>query len=274
VSGRVTPWRVAWFRFRVTLGRRRHAYLALVVLVGLVGGVAMGSVVAARRTYASYPEFLAGTNPSDLIVQPTTNPGYAPGFLDQIASLPHVRKVETTASFNAATLTRRGGIATVLITQVELFASLDGLYTDQDRLTITAGRRANPARADEIVASTEAAQVLGLHVGSHLSVGVQSSSSAPSGSFRKLSLTVVGLGVFNIQVVQDDIEKDRTGFLVGTPALARMIVPCCAAYEYAGLRLDHGSRDDAAVEQEYSRRSGRRPSPWPCSARSPGSPRC
>jgi FtsX-like permease family len=244
--------RIAAYRFRATFRRRWAGYLAVALLVGLVGGVAMGSVVAARRTYASYPKFLAGTNPSDLTVQPTTNPPYSPGFLDQIARLPHVRKVETTEGFTAATLTRRGGIGTVLIAQVELIASLNGLYSSQDRLTITAGRRADPARADEVVASTEAAQVLGLHVGSHLSVGVLSSSSAASGSFRKLSLTVVGLGVFNIQVVQDDIEKDRTGFLVGTPALARMIVPCCAAYDYVGLRLDQGSRDDAAVEQEYS----------------------
>ena len=53
-------------------------YLALAVLIGLVGGVAMASVVAARRTDSSYPEFLASTNPSDLIVQPSTPPPYSP----------------------------------------------------------------------------------------------------------------------------------------------------------------------------------------------------
>ena len=43
------------------------------MLIGLVGGVAMGSVTAARRTDASYPKFLASTNPSDLVVQPFTD---------------------------------------------------------------------------------------------------------------------------------------------------------------------------------------------------------
>jgi|CZKT01.1.fsa_nt_gi hypothetical protein len=243
--------RVAWYRFRATFRRRLGGYLTLAVLIGLVGGVAMGSMVAARRTYASYPKFLASTNPSDLIVQPTTTPTYSPRFLDQLARLPDVRKVATSAGFTAATLTPRGRIGTFLLTQVELIASLNGLYSSEDRLTITTGHVADPRRADQIVASTEAAAVLGLHVGSHVSVGIVANASQHASFYRKLNLTVVGLGVFNIQVVQDDIEKDRTGFLVGTPALARLIVPCCASYEYVGLRLAGGSKDDSFVEQKY-----------------------
>ena len=243
---------VAWYRFRATLRRRWTGYVALAVLVGLVGGVALASVVAARRTDSSYPDYLAGTNPSDLIVQPSTTPAYAPAFLDgSLARLKHVAHVESAEGFNAATLTPRGGIATFLITQVELVASLDGLYSDQDRLTIVGGHRANPARADQVVATTQAASVLGLHVGSHISVGVLPNAARTHSDFRKLKLTVVGLGVLNTQVVQDDIDRDRTGFLIGTPALARMIVPCCANYEYVGLQLAGGSSDDAAVEQEY-----------------------
>lgn len=244
--------RAAWYRFRATLRRRWSGYVGLAVLVGLVGGVALAAMAAARRTDSSYPDFLAGTNPSDLIVQPTTLPPYAPGFLSgQLARLPHVSHVETAAGFNAATLTPRGGIATFLITQVELVASLDGLYSDQDRLTIVRGRRADPARADQVVATTQAASVLGLHVGSHISVGVLPNAARTHSDFRKLQLTVVGLGVLNTQVVQDDIDRDRTGFLIGTPALAATIVPCCAAWEYVGLRLAGGSSDDAAAEKEY-----------------------
>jgi hypothetical protein len=44
-------WRVAWYRFRVTLRRRRGGYLALALLIGLVGGIALGSAAAARRTW-------------------------------------------------------------------------------------------------------------------------------------------------------------------------------------------------------------------------------
>ena len=57
---------VAWYRFTATFGRRWGGYLAIVLLIGMIGGIAMASVAAARRTQSSYPAFLASTNPSDL----------------------------------------------------------------------------------------------------------------------------------------------------------------------------------------------------------------
>ena len=57
---------VARYRFGATFRRRWGGYLAIALLIGLVGGVAMGSIAAARRTQSSYPAFLASTNASDL----------------------------------------------------------------------------------------------------------------------------------------------------------------------------------------------------------------
>jgi hypothetical protein len=105
--------RVAWYRFQATFRRRWAGYLALAVLIGLVGGVAMASVVAARRTYASYPKFLASTNPSDLVVQPFTKTDYSPGFVRQLTRLPHVRSAAVAVPFNAITLTPRGKLGIV-----------------------------------------------------------------------------------------------------------------------------------------------------------------
>ena len=246
----------AWYRFRATLGRRRSGYLALAILIGLVGGVAMGSMVAARRTYSSYPEFLAGTNPSDLVVQPFTAPAYSPGFVRQLARLPHVNRVAVAVPFTAATLTPGGGVGTVLLAHVQLVASVaspDGLYSGQDRVTIVQGRRADPARPDEVVATPDAAALLHLHVGSQLRVGLISSSQQGSGSpsNRRADLLVVGIGVFNTQVLQDGIDSGRTGFLLGTPALAREFASCCAIGMNVGLQLDGGSRYGTAVGKEY-----------------------
>ena len=103
--------RLAWYRFRATFRRRWGGYLALAVLIGLVGGVAMGSVAAARRTDSSYPKFLASTNPSDLVVQPFTTPSYSPGFVRQLARLPHVNGVAVAVPLSAVTLTPRGSSA-------------------------------------------------------------------------------------------------------------------------------------------------------------------
>ena len=242
--------RVAGYRFRATFRRRWGGYLTLALLIGLVGGVALGSLTAARRTYASYPAFLASTNPSDLLVLPSTN-GPDPGLVHELARLPHVRSAEAGEQLTAVTLTPRGGVGTVLITQVELIASPDGLFTDQDRLKIAQGRAANPARADEVVATNEAASVLGLHVGSRIPVGIQPDNATGPGSFRKTELTVVGIGVLGIQLVHDDIDTNRAGFLVGTPALLWEYESCCATNSYDGLQLDGGSHSDVPALQEY-----------------------
>ena len=245
--------RVAWYRLRATFWRRLGGYLALAMLIGLVGGVAMASVTAARRTDASYPKFLAGTNPSDLVVQPFTTPAYAPGFVRELARLPHVRGAAVAVPLTAATITPGGKPATVLLAHVQLTAPVagpGGLYSGQDRVTITAGRRANPARPDEVVATPDAAALLHLRVGSRVRVALISNSK--SGGFHgRADLTVVGIGVLNTQVLQDTVDSGRTGFLVGTPALGREFAACCASGMEIGLRLDGGSRYTPAVGREY-----------------------
>ena len=250
VTGSVLP--VAWYRFRATLRRRWPGYLALALLIGLVGGVALGALTAARRTYASYPALLASTNPSDLLVLPQTSTP-EPGLVSQLARLPGVRGAEEGEQITAATLTPGGRIKTILETQVELVASPDGLFTDQDRLKIVQGRAANPARADEVVATNEAASVLHLHVGQRIPVGIQRDASQNIDVDARTELTVVGIGVLGIQIVHDDIDSNRAGFLVGTPALLRRYESCCATNSYDGLQLAGGSRSDVPVEQEYER---------------------
>ncbi len=153
----------------------------LAVLIGIVGGVAMASMVAARRTDASYPKFLASTNPSDLVVQPFTAPAYSPAFARQLARLPHVRQVAVAVPLTAATIDPAGKLGTVLLAHVQLAASLagaGGLYSALDRITITAGRRADPARPDEVVATPDAAALLHLHVGSRVRVALIGNSAA------------------------------------------------------------------------------------------------
>ena len=171
----------------------------------------------------------------------------------RLARLPRVRRAEEGEQITAATLTRGGRIKTILETQVELVASPDGLFTDQDRLKIIQGRAARPARADEVVATSEAAAVLHLHVGSRLLVGIQRDQTQNVHVDSRTRLTVVGIGVLGIQLVHDDIDTNRAGFLVGTPALLRRYESCCATNSYDGLQLAGGARSDAAVEQEYER---------------------
>src|SRR6516225_3145812 len=143
--------RVAWYRFRCTWGERWGGYLALALLLGLVGGLATGSVAAARRTQAAFPAYLASTNSSDLtVLTGLSGPGsgYDPALIRKIAGLPDVRRVENYALMDAAVLAPNG---TVAFNAMGIPGSIDGEYFTQDRPTIVQGRMANPNRADEVV---------------------------------------------------------------------------------------------------------------------------
>jgi hypothetical protein len=91
----------SWYRFATSWRRLGPGYPALILIVGLGGGLALGSVAAARRTASSYSVFLASTNPSDLTIE---SAGGGPGpftmaldqrFVDAISKFPHVRRVES-----------------------------------------------------------------------------------------------------------------------------------------------------------------------------------
>ena len=243
---------VLWYRFRATFGQRWPGYLAIALLIGLVGGVALASIAGARRTESSYPKFLAGTDPSDLLVQPNITVSCTSGLIAQISRLPHVKRVSCANSYGAATLTPSGDLKQVLLAQVELIASDDGEYSQQDRVTITAGRAADPSRVDEVVATPTAAAFLGLHVGSHFTIGVFRSTQTDLTPYRVIHATLVGVGVFNTQVIQDDIDRGNTGFLLGTPAMYRQLTACCQEGTYDGIAITGGSRYDTTVEHEYA----------------------
>lgn len=259
--------RVAWYRFRVTLGRRWGGYVSVILLVGLVGGVAMASIAAARRTQSSFSVFLAGTNPSDLSV-PTfgasASGNYSAALTAKIAQLPGVRHVEAWISINAAPLRPDGAPVLGHFAQIYTAASVNGLYFNQDRVAVTQGRMADPSRPDEFVMTAEAAHLLGLHVGDTVPYGVftNEQTSLPGigtpsvQPHRRIDAKLVGLVVLNSEVVQDQVDQ-TPALVLFTPALAREVLADsgrgASGVTYYGLQLDHGGRDVAGVERSLTR---------------------
>jgi hypothetical protein len=86
-------------RLRAAFRRDWAGYLAIAMIVGLVGGVAMASVAAARRTQSAFPRILAASNASDLHVDPGP---YSARVVDQISHLPRVRSAESASSHGAS----------------------------------------------------------------------------------------------------------------------------------------------------------------------------
>ncbi|MDX6339581.1 MAG: putative transport system permease protein, partial [Streptosporangiaceae bacterium] len=250
--------RPAWYRLRAALRRDWAGYLAIALIVGILGGAAMGGVAAARRTQSAFPRILASSNPSHLDVTPGP---YSAHVIDQISHLPLVRSAEAYVALEGLRALPSGfaNPATLFNQQVELVGSLDGLYFNQDRVIITSGRRADPRRPGQVVVSEQTAGRFGLRVGQSLALNLYTFRQANDPRFnpgtrppvRRVRLTITGIGVFTDEVVQDDI--DRIYRILATPALTRQALRCCASYVWAGLRLAHGDRDVGAVQREFIR---------------------
>ena len=207
---------VAWYRFRSTLRDRWGGYLALVLLLGLVGGLALGAIAAARRTQAAFPAYIASTNPSDLTVltglyEPAAGyAGYDPAVIRAIARLPHVRQVESWAGPNVAILGPNGAAAGP---PEPLPGSIDGEFFSQDRVAIVQGRMADPGRPDEVVIDAKGTPSL-VHVGDVVPIGFFSNAQAagcPGGRpYLRLDAKVVGKAMFSDEVVQDEVDAGET----------------------------------------------------------------
>ncbi|HUC15936.1 MAG TPA: FtsX-like permease family protein [Acidimicrobiales bacterium] len=258
--------RVAWYRFGATLHRRWGGYLTVVLLVGLVGGLAMGAVGAARRTQSAFPTALATTDASDLDVQignvgsyalNAVSPAQQRAHLRELGQLPDVQHVAAYLNVLVAPVHRDGTPDPPQAFQdnaVVPIASVNDMYFDQDRVTVSEGRMADPKNVDEFVATAEAAHLLGWHLGEVVRFGAFTFQQATSAGFAgykpyfRVSAKLVGNVVFASQVVSDDVDRSPT-YVLFTPALTAR-VPRSALYPYYGLVLDHGSADVAAVEQE------------------------
>ncbi|MFZ0249827.1 MAG: hypothetical protein WAL61_07765, partial [Acidimicrobiales bacterium] len=246
-------FRTAWYRTVAGWKRQRGGYLVLVVLIGFTGGIALGSIAAARRTASSFPTFLAASNPSDLQIVPAgagpngTAGAHLHSIIDAVRAYPQVTRVESYVGLQAS-LVKHGRIERrSLNSTVILVGSVDGLLFDQDRFAITSGRMADPARADEVMVSEDAAAALGLHLGSRLPVAIP--LDAGGHAVRRITLRVVGIGLLNREVVQDQIAKYPT-YIVGTPALTKSVG--VGQLVYLGLQLRNGAADVAAVERHWN----------------------
>ena len=264
---------VTWYRLGATFARRRGGYLSIVLLIGLVGGIAMASVEVGRRTQSSYPTFLASTGPSDLTVSVASTGSapvaFSPASVAMIARLPHVKRVAALTSLAITPLfadgapNLNGGPGY----NVQAVGSADGMWADQDRVTVIEGRMASPDRADEAVVTPSA----GIRIGQTLLMGYYTTAQIASKAFGtprvapalKVDIRVVGIVELNRQVVEDDVDR-AYGFLIFSPALVRAasavspggrVTLAPGAPTLYGLQLDHGERDVLAVEQAFVKAS-------------------
>jgi hypothetical protein len=247
---------VAWYWLRANFKRRRTNFLAVVLIIGLLGGIAVGSLAAARRTESSFQVFLKHTNPSDMSLLL-----YAPNETATLSRLPFVKHVET-MSYNVFALPAgKAGAPRQLPAfqsgDVVPIGSLNGEYFNQDKVAVIRGRMADPHRADEFVLTAAAERLLGWHVGKTVPMYFYTTAQAQMpgiGTAKvkptlRLAMHLVGIVVFNNEVVLDEVDRYPT-FMLFTPRLTRQFAASGMNYDDYSMQLQHGARDVPAVERE------------------------
>jgi hypothetical protein len=253
---------VARYRFRATFRRSVTSYLTVVLLIGLIGGVGMASIAAARRTQSSYPAFMASTNPSavTMSVFSNNNGGQAgPNLKSKIEKLAGIKHVVTAFAPSMVPLTTRGAPELNTLGYDIVAGSTDGMFLRQDKLGITQGHAANPESLNQIVLTAADAQAFHVHVGSKLTMGLYlpSQESLPGFGTPKVKpalafhTTVVGIGVLNTQVVQDGVDKVY-GYAFATAAMVKQMLTTLPGHAPSiyGVLLDPNVHNVVKIEQE------------------------
>ena len=229
--------------FRAELRRRGRAWLALALLVAVVGGVVLAAAAAGQRTADAFPSYLSRYG-FDVAL-----------YADKV----DLTRFPEVARSTVLVGTDNGQPACACTHSID--ANEFGLVwvpTGQGRISkLVAGRMPNPARPDEVLASYTMQHDLGLHIGSVVRVPFFSPAQAaaynnsPTGALTPEGPTV-SFRVTGFEASEFDFPTGGTPNydLFVTAAFARQTLPHVAyGYVYA-VTLRHGSADLARFARD------------------------
>ena len=235
------------------LRRRWRSYVGLAAVVGLCGAVTFASLGGARRRASAFDRYLAATDASQLSI---FAPPYRPETVEAMRSLPGVVSVQSYAALPMQIVDGRTGEPTP-VQPVEIVASVDGLFLDQDRVALLHGRLPDPQAADQVLVSRSMAEQAHLKPGDQMHFGAADPRTfAP---LRQLTATVTGVGVMSQEVASDDVDLPTR--VIFTPGFLRENSDLVAdaddgeafTYVWSGLRLRPGV-EPAAVKSAWEER--------------------
>ena len=261
--------RVAWYRNRACFRQRLTSLVTMVLLIGAIGGLALASVAGARRTESSFPTYLASTNPSLVGVFTRyddpglgVNTGYDPLIQKEVARLPLVTRLTSGIIFdgNINLPAIKGTRSNVLAgeTPPTFIGSFDGEFSKVDRVSLVKGRLADPNRPGEAVMNVQAANEMGLKIGSVIQIPVYTDAqtrSARSDSklpkpFLVASVKMVGEVALSNNIVESDFDALGSATVIFSPALTRLLSTNCATGTETWLQLRGGNRSVKRVISE------------------------
>ncbi len=206
-----------WLRLRAELRGQWRGWLALAVLLGVIGGIALMAAAGARRTDTAYPRFLRASHAADLLVTPARS-GFH-GYFRALARLPEVSLLAP-AMFLQMSLPGPGASPfSGLVAQASPFG---GEGVTVDRVKVLAGRIFNPADPRAVMINQQLADREHLRPGGtlHLIGYPQRGPSPDIAHGVRLAFRVSAIVVFDDQIVSAARERPPPWLLL-SQAFAR-----------------------------------------------------
>ena len=224
--------------FWAQLRHRWRSWLAIAILISLVGGAVMAAVAAGRRTESAFPAFLAarGFDAEVYSLQP----------LPKISRLPGV--AEVTAAFGPDN--GQPICACTHPINPSTFGVLVLPTRGRPAFNLVSGRLPDPSNPDEVVASYTLQQDEGVQLGTVIRVPFYAPSQLSAYSFAtgpppQPTGPTVGLRVVGFEATEFDFPSGATPQynLYASRAFARKLLPRMATGYAYFVRLGRGAAD-------------------------------
>ena len=222
--------------FNAGLRRRWRSWLAIALLVSVVGGLVLAAAAAGRRTENTFPRFVA-THGFDSIVyatRPVPGLGRIPG-VDSATEIVFADAGNPTCDCAPTINGNNFGVAVVP-------------GRGRSPFTLVSGQLPDPSKPDQVLASSTLQQDNGVHVGTVIHVPFEAPSQAadynnPNTGYvdphgPRLALQVVGIEASEVEFPSGTTP---VYLLYAGPAFARSVLPHTAVQYQYFVRLRHGA---------------------------------
>lgn len=214
--------------FRAKLRHRWRSWLAIAVLVSVVGGLVVAVSAAGRRTEAAFPQFVAahGFDTDEYAIRP----------VPKIAELPGVESAVELVSPDSG----QPACACAHPINPKEFGVIFPPSVGRSPFKLVSGRLPDPSAPNQVLASFNLQQDYGVHLGSVIRVPFYASSQGPAyndanGAEPKPTGPTIAFHVVGIEATEFEFPSGTAPSydIYTTSAFARTVIPRTpAAYVY------------------------------------------
>ena len=235
--------------FHAGLRRRWRSWLAIAILISIVGGLVLAAAAAGRRTENAFPRFVAAHGFDSIV--------YATRPLPAVA---HLRGVTSATELILADTGVPACDCTHALNENANFGVGVVSGRGQSPFTLVSGRLPDPSKPDEVLASFTLQQDYGVHVGTVIHVPFEAPSQAadynnpntglPDPHGPHLALRVVGIESSEVEFPSGSAP---VYLLYAGPGFARSVLPHTATQYQYFVRLRQGEAGTPQLDEHVSR---------------------